>query len=145
MGRNLAKIAGPVLAVGLVAGCANFGKDDLEYTAKETLGAPVSFLVGANKDIQRDAGQGLYNLPARLASETGRFVNGVAYPFTNNKYSVDFGSEKIHPMADNDTVKMTGWGAGFGYLGGEPAWGAFAGALGSFVKKFVYPSEEQKK
>ncbi len=113
MGKNLVKIAGPLLAASLAAGCANgsVNLEDLKYSARGVIGAPASFVIGSLKDMQRDPAEGTYNLTGRAVSEAGRVVNGAFYPATKHKYEAELGSEKIHPMADNNAVKMAGWGA----------------------------------
>jgi len=130
MRKNLIKTAfvlGPVLATGLVTGCANSSNRDLGYAVQETVGAPVSFVVGAARQAEENLGQAVYDLTGRAVSEAGRVVNGVTHMATGNKYEVEFGSEKIHSMADNNTVKLTGWGAIGGYFGGKTLLGTLSG------------------
>ena len=131
MKKNLARIASSLIIAGSLMGCANrdFGTDDFKYVAKETLGAPASFVLGAGKDIQKDPFQGTYNLTGRVVSEAGRVVNGILYPVTNLKYEAEFGGEKMHPMTDNNAVKAAGWGLVF-----APAapWSYVEGLAGGF-------------
>tara|TARA_Y100000034_G_scaffold90211_1_gene108659 strand:- start:1369 stop:1797 length:429 start_codon:yes stop_codon:yes gene_type:complete len=102
------------VASGLALGaCGSTGDRDFGYAAKETLGAPVSFLTGAARQAEKNPAQAIYDLTGRAVSEAGRVINGVAHMATGHKYEAEFGSVKIHPMADNDVVKAAGWGAVF--------------------------------
>ncbi|PIO07647.1 hypothetical protein COU59_02985 [Candidatus Pacearchaeota archaeon CG10_big_fil_rev_8_21_14_0_10_34_12] len=114
--KNLTRrLVVPALAVTSLAlgGCktlSDINADDLKHSAREVVGAPVSFVVGAARQAEQDPFQAAYDLTGRAASEAGRVINGVLYPATRHKYEAEFGSAEIHPMADNNTVKMAGWG-----------------------------------
>jgi hypothetical protein len=126
--RNLGKkLAVPALACAVLAGSvgvANSGERSLKYAAIETLGAPVSFVIGGAKDIGNNGFEGVYDLTGRAVSEVGRIVNGATHVITGNRYDAKFG-EGIHPWADNHAVKLAGWGA----LGGSVLFRLVNGAL----------------
>jgi len=134
---HLSKTSGLVLAAGLLASCAS---KDIGYAVTETLGAPVSYLAGAAREIAKDPVQGFYNLPARAVSEAGRVVNGATHLATGQRYEAEFGGEKIHSLADNEAVRLGGWGAilapvaFWSYLEGVFG-GLFVGAGAEYFKK----------
>jgi|TARA_Y100000310_G_scaffold277344_1_gene295023 hypothetical protein len=115
--KNLGtKLVIPALASALTIGganVANSGERSLKYAAIETLGAPVSFVIGGAKDIGNNGFEGVYDLTGRAVSEVGRIVNGATHVITGNRYDAEFG-EGIHPWADNHAVKLGGWGAVIG-------------------------------
>tara|TARA_Y100000296_G_scaffold87409_1_gene133211 strand:+ start:4769 stop:5197 length:429 start_codon:yes stop_codon:yes gene_type:complete len=121
--RNTLVLSGAVL----LGACANSGDRDLGYALQETAGAPVSFLVGAARQAEKNPGKAVYDLTGRAVSEAGRVINGVTHMATGNRYDAEFGSAKIHPMADNNTVKLTGWGAVGGYFSGKTLLGILSG------------------
>ena len=107
----------------------NSGRD-LGYALQETLGAPASFLVGAVRQAEKDPAQAIYDLTGRAASEAGRVVNGVTHMATGHRYEAEFGSAKIHPLADNHVVKAAGWGVVFAPIA---PWSYVEGVAGGVV------------